>query len=211
MSSTDSFNYETLVDFFGAKTIVNRTNILYQKMDAFIRDSGLGDNVYISEPLLRRAVIDYFTDIYRLRMFHDIAAVNRHKIVAYTVFWVLRRQPIQLRETAGDTEDFAFVNENFAATLIAYACVTPSSSPELMYESCIDLNEQSQKVYMRFLFDLKYHLRYRLVDARNLELMLSAYETGFILGESHPSKTPIQMPTQKETMPPNAKYRHNRT
>lgn len=191
MSSTYSFSYKALVDFFGEETIVNRTGFLYQKMTSFIRDNHLEDAAYINEALLRRTVIDYFTDIYRLRTFHGIAAVNRHKIIAYTVFWLLRRQPIQLREGAPDTDEYVFANENFAAVLIAYSCITPSASPELMYDSRIDIDENHQKAYLRFLFDLKYHLRYRMVDARNLELMLSAYETGFVLGESNPPRKPI--------------------
>lgn len=191
MNDTYSFDYSTLVDFFGEETIINRVSNLYRKMDAFISECDLEESVHISESLLRRAVIDYFADIFRLRTFHGIDRVNRHKIVAYTAFWLLRRQPIQLRENVADKEECAFVNENFVASFIAYACVTPSSSPEQMYNSRISLNEEAQKAFLRFLSDLRYHLRYRLVDARNLELMLSAYETGFSLGTSNPCKIAI--------------------
>lgn len=41
------------------------------------------------------AVLDYFTDINRLKHFHEISRTNLYKTKAYEISWLLRRRPIQ--------------------------------------------------------------------------------------------------------------------
>jgi len=177
-----NFDYPELVSYFGEEVIQNRYTYLYEKMSGFIANAGIEEDVYISEARLRNTVIDYFTDIYRLKVFHGIVSVNRYKILAFTVFWLLRRQPLQVKEGAPGTDEYTFVNEDFAVSFIGYACITPSTSPEIMYDSAIALDDDTDAILARFRDDVRYHLIYRGYDARNLELMLNAYETGFNLG-----------------------------
>lgn len=182
MSDTE-FSYTGLVRYFGEDVIQNRYIYLHEKMSFFIADYGLEQYVYISETRLRHVVLDYFTDIYRLKVFHGINAVNRYKIIAFTVFWLLRRRPLQVKEWASNRDECAFVNEDFAVSLIMLACITPANSSDVMYESRVELDAESEVALSHFRDDLRYHLIYREYDARNLELMLNAYETGYNLGK----------------------------
>lgn len=56
------------------------------------------------------AIMDYFTDVYRLKEFHKIKNINMIKIVAYEVYWILKRKPIQIRGTEVNTK-VVFANE----------------------------------------------------------------------------------------------------
>lgn len=44
---------------------------------------------------MMNVLIDYYSDIYRLKEFHDIELVRTEKIIAYTVAWIIKRKPLQ--------------------------------------------------------------------------------------------------------------------
>lgn len=113
--------YENVIEAFGEDVVKARFGYVYRKMDDFIVASGYEGYVYISSARLRHVIVDYFCDMLRLKNFHGIDHANRYKIVAYMVYWLNRRQPIQLREGMGDKEEFVWVNEEFQALMLAYA------------------------------------------------------------------------------------------
>ena len=55
-------------------------------------------------------ILDYFTDIARLKDYQDIERANVDKIYGYELFWFLRRHPIQLLEGVPDNFD---INEKW--------------------------------------------------------------------------------------------------
>ena len=47
----------------------------------------------IHEMALTHAVMDYYSDIQRLKEYQKIERVNEIKIMAYETFWLLKRKP----------------------------------------------------------------------------------------------------------------------
>ena len=41
-------------------------------------------------------MLDYFTDISRLKHFHQAKHINSLKVISYETYWLLRRKPIQI-------------------------------------------------------------------------------------------------------------------
>lgn len=87
-------SYDEILEYFGEKTIKDRYKYLYDKMAEYIEARNLKEILSINGGLLQQMVMDYFTDVYRLKKFHRINNINKTKIVAYELFWLLRRKPI---------------------------------------------------------------------------------------------------------------------
>ena len=65
-------------------------------MKDFLEQNDLCDVAYIQEMALTHAIMDYFSDIQRLKDYQKIEHINEIKIKAYETFWILKRKPIQL-------------------------------------------------------------------------------------------------------------------
>jgi len=61
-----------------------------------LRKYGFLDYCTINKELLWKAVLDYFVDIARIKIFHGHKNVQIDKIIAYETFWLLRNHPIQI-------------------------------------------------------------------------------------------------------------------
>ena len=81
-----SYDYCELVDSFGQDKIEARYIALYEYLESFVKRCGYENKVIIANSVLNQAIIDYFTDIYRLKEFHNIDHINYIKIHAYTAF-----------------------------------------------------------------------------------------------------------------------------
>lgn len=160
-------SYSMILDEFGDIKIKNRYEFLHEKIQNYINTKGFGDKVYINTELLQQSVLDYFTDIYRLKKFHGIEKVNITKIISYEVYWLLRRKPIQV--VSNECENFKFVNENFLTVFLAH---------EFLYSDTEVATEAGEKIFLDFLRHIGYHLKYRNIDKQNIELMLLSFETG---------------------------------
>ncbi len=164
MQSTP-FSYEQIVAHFSQETIQERYQYLHDKMQRYIDELKQSDLLYVNTSLLQQVVMDYFTDVYRLKEFHGIEHINITKITAYEVFWILRRKPIQLKEAA----DIAFPNEGFLTVFVAHELLVP--------EEAEPLSEKQEAIFLKFLSHLNYHLKYRNVDKQCLESILFSFES----------------------------------
>jgi len=82
----------------------------------FLKKNGLGeDHVVVNGNNLIRAVVDYFTDIVRIKEFHPITNTNKEKIISYMTYWLLKRKPLQ---AVKDFEGCEFINELFVNNYI---------------------------------------------------------------------------------------------
>ena len=120
----------------------------------------------INNFLLVHAVMDYFTDIARLKSFHPVDYVNKYKIIAYEVFWWLRRKPIQLIDKG--EPDTVFINEKFAVSLILSV---------LDYDAR-DQSKDAQKYIDSFQDSLYYYFKFRHFTAQDIEMILLAFKAG---------------------------------
>ena len=164
------YDYVELVDSFGEDKIKKRYTTLYEYMDSFIKRNKYENQVVIADSVLNQCIIDYFADVYRLKEFHDIEKINYVKIHAYTAYWLIRRKPLQIIKDDIENIDLAFDNEKFVASyLIQYL--------RGKHESVFIL-EEDRPLYMEFVKNLEYCLRYRVITPQMLETMLESYQAG---------------------------------
>ena len=172
----NTISYDEIIGHFGEDTIKDRFQYLYDKMTAYIAERGMEDALWINEDILRQAVMDYFADIYRLKVFHRIDRVNLIKISAYEVYWLLRRKPIQNKRMSGNDTKAVFSNEGFLTVFIAHECLGSNSK--------IPMTKEQADSYIDYLKHLNYCLKYRAIDKQWLETNLLSVEFGRSIGKS---------------------------
>lgn len=170
ISKLKFITYKDIVEHFTKKKIEEHCAILLAEIEAFINERNLKDMVKVTDSALFQAVIDYFTDIYRLKIFHGIEKVNANKIHAYTAYWLVRRKPIQIILDKDDDMELPFINEQFVQSyLLSYL--------QSNHESILILDEDKES-YFNFSKNLEYFLKYRNVTPQMLETMIEAFFAG---------------------------------
>lgn len=152
----------------------NRYKSLYAQMKEYIEASGCSDKVKINEIILGYMLVDYFEDIDRLKKFHNLDHLNSIKLVAYTVYWLLRRKPIQV---LSNDKDLQYINERFALMFV------------LTFLSCEDEDKKhiaarENKGLVTFIDLLFYFFKFRQFNAQDIELMITAFFAGQIYQET---------------------------
>ena len=162
-------SYEYILDKFGEEKLLSRYTWLYDLMENFLRIKNYEDNVIISSDILNHVVIDYFVDIDSMKLSKNIEQQNEYKIYAYSAYWLLRHKPMQVVVT-DQGEKYAFVNEEFVSDLIrSYLFSDPDNIPVL---------NNKKDVVDNFVGTLLYYFKYREYSAKNIEIMLLAFEAG---------------------------------
>ena len=160
--------YAEVIEKFTSKRIEARYHRLLVAAQEFIQGMGFNDHVVCNETSLMLAVLNYYTDIMRLKDFHKIDHTNDLKIVAYETSWLLRRKPLQIKDSID--QKYAFCNEQFAFSQIMYQL--NKNEAEKGIEA---LGHEDLKFFSNMLF---YHLKYRSYDPQTLELMLVSFLAG---------------------------------
>lgn len=140
----------------------------------FINRNNIADKVIINSFMLAHAVMDYFTDITRLKEFHKIDFTNTYKTMAYEISWLLRRKPIQVLKDY--EEELVYINEKFILSYVMNFIITNKES--VRYQ---DLSNVRQQCFNGFIESLYYHLKYRDCGAQSLELALLSFEAGMTI------------------------------
>lgn len=104
--------YDELVEKIGKEKIENRLLQITQEINDFLTCYELNDIAYANHIALTHAVMDYFSDVQRLKEYHHIKHINEFKIKAYETYWLLQRKPIQLKRQLED-DTYLYVNEKF--------------------------------------------------------------------------------------------------
>lgn len=162
-------NYDELVSVVKKDVIESRIRQISQEMLDFLKSRELLEVAYVHEMALAHAVMDYFSDIQRLKDYQKIEHINELKIKAYETFWLLQRKPIQLKEQLDD-DRMLYVNEKFLLTRL-----TSFMLGDDIYKPLVD---EKGIAYKNFLDTLYYYLKFRRCDAQAIELMLLAFRAG---------------------------------
>lgn len=160
--------YEDIVSEFTEQVIKNQYASLYRECTAFLESLGVSDHTRIDKAILTHTVMDYFTDISRMKEFHHVKHISERKALAYETYWILRRKPIQVMINNGNEEFWAFLNEKFSFTRIASFLTREQKS--------VILDEASKKTFLSFLDTLYYFLKYRTLDPKTLELVIMGFQ-----------------------------------
>lgn len=169
-------NYDRIFSEFSEEVIQGRYTFLYKECIHFLDSMNLKGKVRIDETILMHTVLDYFSDVSRLKSFHKIFHINEIKVISYETYWLLRRKPLQVikEETEGDS--LSFINEKFAFSRIAAFLVHRQGH--------LVLNDIDKKSFLNYLDTLYYFLKYRQYDPQVLELMILGFRAGELIGKN---------------------------
>lgn len=133
----------------------------------------------LNQKLLVMAVMDYFTDLVRIKEFHPVSKANVYKRIGYLTYWFLRRKPIQIIHD--DSEVLYDVNERFAVSYIINELLTAmkETNPAIDWNECWKKVPDKRK--QNFFQNWLYYLTYRNFDAQSLEFSIMNFEMGFDL------------------------------
>lgn len=149
-----------------------RYEALYNQMYSYIEKSGYSNAVKINDIILGFMLVDYFTDIERLKEFHGVNHINSIKLISYTVYWLLRRKPIQIIKS---DKTLQYVNERFSLALIL-EFLSSKDKQHIAIRTNAGL-----KAFRELLF---YFFKFRQFNAQDIELMITAFFAGQIYQET---------------------------
>ena len=161
--------YVYLMDQFGEDKIISRYAFIYNFLQDFIEQKGYADRVIISSDILDHVVVDYFVDIDRMKGFQEIELTNEIKIYSYLSFWILRHKPLQIICPEGEP-DLAFVNEEVVSDFLRSKLFSEPDSVPILPEKKASIDD--------FTITMIYFFKYRDFSAKNIELMMLAFQAG---------------------------------
>jgi len=156
----------SIVKEFGEKFIQDKYDSVLSAMKNFIKEKNY-ENITVNEALLWHVILDCYTDIYRMKSFHNVKEVNDVKITAYETFWLLKRKPLQI--TGNDSEQNVFINETFVLSQIL-SFISNNNEDNLTI-----LADEKMDYFTATMF---YFLKYRIKNPQTIELMLLAFDAG---------------------------------
>lgn len=167
--------YDNLIERFGEEKLNERYYSLLGMYKTFIESQNLTDAVYVNPIILQNAICDYFTDIDRLKSFHDIELTNSIKVIAYESYWLWRRKPLQIKENhLLQFGDSAFLNDTFIYTnLMSY--MLKDYSPDI-YTNLTDTSIMDD--VKSFMNTLSYFIKFRQCNPQVFELVIHAFLAG---------------------------------
>ena len=141
-----------------------RFGIWYSEAKKFIEKKGLTDYAKINTKRLGYAVCDYFIDIIRMKEFHGIEHANLNKIYAYSSYWFLRRQPIQLVSAVKNDTDL-YLNELFVVNNLIAKIKAHSLHSDI-------IQKQSLLEMANLWF---YNFKFRIFTPQSLEVAICSF------------------------------------
>ena len=168
------------------KKFEERFSAVLTNMQDFIKKYGCENKVVINELSLGYMLVDYFEDVRRLKLFHQIDHINSVKVVAYISYWILRRKPIQV--IALD-KNLLYINERY---VLAYILNFLSSKEKGL------LLVRENTGLKSFVKSLYYFLKYRAYSAQSIELFLMSFFAGKIYQETNEDLSDFLPPSDNE-------------
>jgi len=165
-------HYQFLLKKFGNK-IPERFKFLWNETKRVLKGIGLSleKDVRIDKESFKHAVIDYFTDVVRIKGLHKMKRINMTKLYAYEMYWLLRRRPVHCIVPVKDSLD---LNEKVILGIFV---------PKILEEAGLPYkpetqNEKTREYLYKFTNLLFYNFKYRQYTPQSLELMIDAFLCG---------------------------------
>ncbi len=126
--------------------IKKRFDMLSELYGVFLEGLGetLRDTIYLNKELLHCAVAAYFDDIEKYKAYAGSRYANKHKQAAFTIKWVSRFKPIQIKESATMNHQLITINASFAL-FCGFSFLTPEIA------DCL-----TQDFYDKLIYNLTY-------------------------------------------------------
>lgn len=165
-SQSCNIEYEKILEHYEIEDVQERFGVWYSDAKKFIEKKGLADFARINTRRLGYAVCDYFADMIRMKEFHGIGHANLNKIYAYSCYWFLRRQPIQLISNVEKNADL-YINELFIVNNLLAKLKQHCSHNEIIQKTT--LLEMANLWF--------YNFKFRIFTAQSLELAICSFFT----------------------------------
>lgn len=177
-------NYIELIESVGKDVFQSRFIELQKQINEFLVTAGYIPSAAevgcaeCNDRILYHVLLDYYSDIQRLKPFHGIEYPKPDKNIAYLSYWILRRKPIQIDNSVEKDKDI-FINERFVCYMITYECLQQKQKNS----SSLKLDQPSAEAYSKYIDLLLYFLKYRECNAQMLELLIETFKIGIVFGE----------------------------
>ena len=169
-------------DELKARKMVFREDSIKKIFNKFIiRQSEIVQKaVYLNEGLLRFVVKSYYDDIHRYKDYSGTTWANSHKQAAYTIKWMVRFKPVQIKEECDNEND---MNDEVVDINLTFALVCGFSFLNTHERSLISTERDEVKQYNSknpnstkesFYDKLLYILRYRPFSGKQLVSIFEA-------------------------------------
>lgn len=123
-------------------------------------DAKYREQIYLNKELLHCAVKAYFDDIERYKAYAGSEYADCHKQAAYTIKWINRFKPIQIKENAEMDSTLLTINATFALA-VGFGFLDKSVA---------------EKIGEHFFRHLVYTLTYRSITGKNLATIMYTLE-----------------------------------
>lgn len=170
-------DYSDITKKYGEK-IKQRFADLYSSYLDFIKTLGLNDRLIVNKSALMNAILDYFTDIKRLKEFHHVELANKYKIFSYEIYWLLKRNIIQVIDD--NAHDIVYINEKF---LLSYTLNFLEKN--FAFDFSTNPNKKLKIKFDGFVQSYYYYLKYRDCNPQALEMIFLAIEAGYTMSNSN--------------------------
>ncbi len=165
-------DYRELLEKVGEGKFRERFSELVKTAEKFISEAGYEEDVECNERIMLSVMLDYYSDIERLKQFHQIEHVRTEKIFAYLIAWIVRRKPLQFIHYTEIEKDI-YVNERFAAYILLNECMPFGSGKYVESE-----DENKLDAYIDLLL---YYFKYRECNPQAIELAIESFKMGMLV------------------------------
>ena len=162
-------NYAELINDVGEEEFDILMNELCETIEDFLKEAGYDDSIVCNQRILYHVLLDYYSDLARLKEFHEIKDTKTDKVIAYLIFWFLRRKPIQIPQFCKEERDI-FVNERFACYFLINECLWQGLDYVLDKDGMGKVDQ-----YIELLF---YYFKYRQLNPQVIELLIESFKIG---------------------------------
>lgn len=159
-----TIDYNIILKHYSIEDVQERFGLWYSEAKRFIVKKGVADCARIDTRRLGYAVCDYFVDMIRMKEFHGIEHANLNKIYAYSSYWFIRRQPIQLISQMENDENL-YLNELFIVNNLLAKLKGHCANREM-------LQKQSLLEMANLWF---YNFKFRVFTAQSLEMAICSF------------------------------------
>jgi hypothetical protein len=139
------------------------------------------DSVYLNYVLLEAAIASYYYDIHRYKDFAAALWANKCKQAAYTIKWIVKFRPIQIKEqTKNVTTEIFDINLKFALvcgfSFLGQEIIDLIMNDKIRVDKQNETKSNEEEKDNSFYDKLLYDLRYRQLSGKKLILAFEALE-----------------------------------
>lgn len=170
MKNNSDYNY--LIKIFSEEKIKFRYSFTLQKAKNYLKSLEINDYIKINESILSEVIIDYFSDIERLKDFHNIEKVNYIKVASYLSYWIIRRKPLQYYNIP---EDKILNEKHYLRRMLVE--INELFAYNIIISTVFDLREVTvidKRIWNEYTNNIVYHFVYRLITPQNIELFIQS-------------------------------------